>query len=84
MSYDEFLNWIAYFELEPFGEERADLRSGVIAATIANVYRDPKKQKKAFEPADFMPKFEQPKQETDWRVMRERLRMAAAAANRTR
>jgi len=31
-----FLEWCAYFRVEPFGEERDDLRSGVIASVIVN------------------------------------------------
>ncbi len=40
--------------MEPWGEERADLRSGIIAATIANSapYR---KRGRAFQPSEFMP-----------------------------
>lgn len=37
-------------------QERLDFRAGVIAATIANVNRDPKRQRQAFEPRDFMPR----------------------------
>lgn len=54
--------WAAYYKLEPFGEERGDLRSAIIAATVANANRDPKKSKPA-KVEDFMPKFE--KQETN-------------------
>lgn len=43
--------------MEPRGEERADLRAGIIASTIANANRDPKKTK-PFKPGDFMPKFD--------------------------
>jgi len=52
---------MAYFKLEPFGEDRADLRAGIIASTIANVHRDSKKRRKPYTPQDFMPKFEQKK-----------------------
>lgn len=31
-----FLEWCAYFRVEPFGEERGDLRAGVIASVIVN------------------------------------------------
>lgn len=48
---------MVYYELEPFGEERADLRAGIVASTVANVNRDAKKQKKPFAAQDFMPKF---------------------------
>jgi len=49
---------MAYYELEPFGEDRADLRSGIVASTIANVNRNPKKRRKAFTASEFMPDFE--------------------------
>lgn len=48
---------MAYYALEPFGEQRADLRSGIIAATIANRHRDPKREKKLYQAAGFMPQF---------------------------
>lgn len=46
---------MAYEELEPFGEERADLRAGIIAALIANIHRDRQMRPKAYVPLDFMP-----------------------------
>jgi hypothetical protein len=48
---------MAYYSLEPFGEERGDLRAGIIASTIANRHRNPKEEKRAYAPADFAPKF---------------------------
>lgn len=57
----ELTEWMAYAGLEPFGEVRADLRSGIVASVIANVNRDPKRRPRAFEPGDFMPKFEDEK-----------------------
>ena len=56
----QFAEWQAEYELSPWGEERADLRAGIIASTIANVNRG---KGKAFSPGDFMPEFDkQPKQ----------------------
>lgn len=49
---------MAYAGLEPFGEERADLRAGIVASTVANAARDPKTQRDPFTPQEFMPKFE--------------------------
>lgn len=46
---------MAYAELEPFGPRMDLWRSASIAATIANVNRDPKKRTKPFQPEDFMP-----------------------------
>lgn len=56
MMWDQLQGWVAYAEAEPFGEERADLRAGIVASVIANVNRDPKKGR-AYGPSDFMPKF---------------------------
>jgi hypothetical protein len=56
----ELSEWAAYLQLEPHGEERADLRAGIVASTIANANR--KKGGKAFKPSDFMPKFDKEEQ----------------------
>jgi hypothetical protein len=55
LSAREFAEWQAYFAIEPFGEDMADLRAGIVAATIANVNRDAKKRSQPYEPLDFMP-----------------------------
>ena len=52
----QFAEWMAYAKLEPFGEERADLRAGIVASTIANVNRG--KNQKPYKPTDFMASFE--------------------------
>ena len=67
ISSQQLSEWMAFGQLEPFGEERADLRMGILAALIANVNRDPKKTPQPFTPQDFMPNFddslrEKPKQ----------------------
>jgi hypothetical protein len=56
MPYAEFIQWIARYRLSPFGDERADLRAGIVASTMANCHAT--RRSKAFEPSDFMPKFE--------------------------
>lgn len=52
----QLTEWQAYFAEEPWGEERADLRSGILASTIANwsgkVLRE---GEKPMTPRDFMP-----------------------------
>ncbi len=45
--------WQAYAEVEPFGEERADLRIAQLTALMANAHRDPKRTT-AFKAKDFM------------------------------
>lgn len=39
ISVHEFREWRAYYDLEPFGEERQDLRIGSLVATILNIAR---------------------------------------------
>ena len=46
--------WLAFFRRNPFGEERADLRAGIIASAVANAFRG---KGRAARPADFMPRF---------------------------
>lgn len=45
--------WLAYFELEPFGPLQDDMRSGQIAVLMANAYR--KKNSRAIKLDDFYP-----------------------------
>jgi hypothetical protein len=72
----ELAEWNAYYGLEPFGEERADLRAGIVAATLANVFRE--KSAKAYKPVDFMPQFDKPQQQ-DWQTMLAQVKMINAA-----
>jgi len=62
ISSRELAEWMAYAELEPFGEERADLRAGIVASTIANVNRG--KNRKAYKAVDFVPKFERKRRQS--------------------
>lgn len=58
MSGRELSEWMAYDRLSPIGEERADLRAGIVSSVIANTHRtkgDP------FKPQDFMPFLEKPR-----------------------
>jgi|SRR5688500_10845477 len=57
VSSREFIEWMAYYRLEPFGELRSDLRNGITASVIANVNRDKKRKPKPFKAEDFMPDF---------------------------
>jgi len=61
----ELTEWMAFFELEPWGSEIEDYRFGVVASTIANVNRDPKKRSKPYEPTDFFPSREEKIEEYD-------------------
>lgn len=50
---DEFANWLAWYRIDPFGEQRSDLRAGIIASATLAPYRKP--GSKAAKPEDFMP-----------------------------
>lgn len=45
----EFAEWMAYYRVEPFGEERADLRNGALISTIAAMFTGTQ-----VDPADFI------------------------------
>jgi hypothetical protein len=62
ISSEELSEWIEFFRLEPFGQEADWLGPAIVASTVANVNRG--KGKKAFEVADFMPRFEPKKEQT--------------------
>ena len=51
----EFAEWQAFYRLSPWGDERADLRAGIIASTVANVHRD--RKSRSYKPADFIPRY---------------------------
>ena len=54
MSSHELAEWMAFERVEgPVGEMRDDLRTGIMASTVANVNR--KRGSRPFTPADFMP-----------------------------
>lgn len=46
--------WWALWNIEPWGQDRADRRAGTVAAVLANVHRDPKKTR-PYRPEQFMP-----------------------------
>ena len=48
----EFTEWQAFYNVEPFGDQRADLRSGIVACTIGSAFSDSDTQ---LAPSDFMP-----------------------------
>lgn len=54
VTHAELMDWAEFYTLEPWGAAPADLRAGIVAATIANVHigRDAEPLK----PLDFMPR----------------------------
>ena len=55
LTAEQFAEWAEYATLEPWGEVRADLRAGIVAAVTANVWRSKSTPAK---PSDFMPTFD--------------------------
>lgn len=51
----ELAEWQAFYLLEPFGEERDDMRAAMVAALMTNLLS---KRDKPVEPKDFMPLYE--------------------------
>ena len=76
MSSYEFAEWMAYSQIEPFGQDRADLPAATVAATIANVHRP--ENREPYSPADFLPSFEPQEQQT-WQTQLSLVEMLNAA-----
>lgn len=81
MSSRQLTEWMIFYQLEPWGEKRADLRAGIVAATVANVHRG--KKDKALKAEDFMPELpgdeEADADGPDWERLLERVRAINAA-----
>ena len=56
----QFAEWQAFYALDPFGDQRADLRAGIVCATMSNRWRGKNENPK--EPLDFMPFRQEPEQ----------------------
>jgi len=63
MTSTELVHWMAYYRLFPFGSDRDNIHSAIIAATIANVNRG--KNQQPFEAEDFMLKNQDEQREAD-------------------
>lgn len=53
MSSSELAEYMAYDQIEPIGEARADLRAGILASTFVNHGASP--PRRPVKPVDFMP-----------------------------
>ena len=76
----EFRDWQIYYQIEPWGEERADLRTGILASLIANIHR--RKGSARLLPRDFMPDFEKPMRKQSVETMAATFKAFAAMHNR--
>uniref|UniRef100_A0A6M3LDF0 Minor tail T domain-containing protein n=1 Tax=viral metagenome TaxID=1070528 RepID=A0A6M3LDF0_9ZZZZ len=64
LTSNEWSEWLAYWSVEPWGEERADFRSGMLAAALSNRWRG--KGERAAKPQDFMPFTDEPEQTPEY------------------
>lgn len=55
LSLRELGTWAALWEIDPWGEERADLRNAYTTYVIAETHRHPKVRSTPYKPMDFMP-----------------------------
>lgn len=70
----EFVDWIAYSRIEPFGERRADWRAAQLSVVTIEAARGimqmlagkKAKRPKPLKMADFLLKFEKPKPRQTW------------------
>jgi hypothetical protein len=83
MDSRELTAWMAYESVEPFGERRANLHAGIVAATVANVNRD--KHTRAFLPTDFLLEFGREREsgddEAQMQAMRAQMALIAQVQN---
>lgn len=52
MTTRELTDWMAYYQLEPWCDDRRDMQIAVVAATIANANRG--KNQRSYRPEDFL------------------------------
>ena len=59
MTGEEFGYWSALYRSDPWGEQRADLRAGIVAATVANYAGKMRGERsEPARPSDYMPYLE--------------------------
>jgi hypothetical protein len=66
MTSEEFDDWCAFYQLEPWGYEIANWRMGVIGSTVANYSG---RLKKPVKPSDFLPRKPRKKTPKEMREM---------------
>lgn len=59
LTYNEFRQWCTFYQIEPWGDYRADLRAAHIAAAVKNLHAATFNETQDWEPADFMPYLDQ-------------------------
>lgn len=73
MTWTQFVGWYVYYELEPFGEEREDLRIGFAFARLASMFT-----KSPLKPSDFIPEIKPPEDPLErWKRFKEDMKTLA-------
>jgi hypothetical protein len=75
MSLRELCLWAALWDIDPWGEERADLRNAMTTHVLAETNRNTKKKLTPYRVADFMP-YVQRDEKAKGRDLSERLKAA--------
>ena len=57
MDSREFGEWMAFYKMNPWGSDRDNLHAGIIASTVANVNRNPKRKRDPYVAKDFLLSF---------------------------
>ena len=57
ITWQQFVEWSMYAEVEPFDELRMDYRFASIVQALYNINRDPKRHKQPFPITEFLLKF---------------------------
>lgn len=73
ISASQFQRWLDVYQVQPFGEDRADLRMGIQTAAMLSPFA-----RRQMKPSDFMPRFTPRKRQNVTDMKAEGLRMLAA------
>lgn len=63
MTSPQFVEWLAFWDLEPWGTDVEDLRAGAVCATVANMAGKSLKEDAVRTPGDFFPSRSMPPKE---------------------
>jgi hypothetical protein len=78
LTESEFAEWWEFYNREPWGWEARCFSSGIVAATIANIYRDTKKKPRPFEAIDFVPGAKRTPKKIDPKALKAQLQLTHA------
>lgn len=79
ITWEQLREWQTYAELDPYIEERADLRSAQICATLANINR--RKGAAPYKVEDFLLKFGAKEKKQTWQEQKAIAAMIVATHN---